>query len=93
MTLLLKDPDASLDYSIDWGTQYLAGDAIAESEWEVNPVEPGGLTVAASQFDFKVALVKVGGGIPGHIYRLTNRVVLASALVDSRSIVLRVEKR
>jgi hypothetical protein len=37
--------------------------------------------------------VKAGGGLPGRIYRLINEVVTASGRVDSRSIVLRMEKR
>src|SRR3982751_3788368 len=40
MTLLLKDPDAVLDYAIDWGAQYLdEGDLIADSTWSVEPDE------------------------------------------------------
>jgi len=31
MSFLLKDPDAVLDYSVDWGAEYLLGDIIAES--------------------------------------------------------------
>lgn len=93
MTLILKDPDAVLDYSVDWGAQYLAGDALAESVWEVTPAEPGGVNVVGSQFDFRVATVQAGGGVAGRIYRLVNTVVLASGLNDSRSITLRVEKR
>lgn len=93
MTLILKDPDALLDYSVDWGAQYLDGDALAESVWEASPIEPGGVTIVGSRFDLKVATVQAGGGIPGRIYRLINRVVLASGLNDSRSITLRVEKR
>ena len=42
MTLLLKDPDAVLDYSVDWGAQYLDGDLLAESDWSVTPSEAGG---------------------------------------------------
>jgi hypothetical protein len=37
--------------------------------------------------------VKAGGGTPGNVYRLVNEVVTASGRTDSRSIVLRVEKR
>ena len=44
MSLLLKDPDAVLDYSIDWGAEYLGDDLLAESEWTVTPAEPGGVT-------------------------------------------------
>ena len=93
MTLLLKDPEAELDYAVDWGAEYLGEDSLAQSEWEVAPVEPDGVTVLGATFDLLIATVKAGGGIPGRLYRLTNRVVLASGLIDSRSITLRVEQR
>lgn len=93
MTLLLKDPDAELDYAVDWGAEYLGSDALAQSDWEVAPDEVDGVTILASGFDLLVATVKAGGGIPGRLYRLTNRVVMASGLIDNRSITLRVEQR
>lgn len=93
MSFLLKDPDAILDYAIDWGAEYLNNDVIDQSSWTVEPVEAGGASVVASQFDFRTATVQAGGGIAGHLYRLTNRVVLASGREDRRSIVLRVERR
>jgi hypothetical protein len=93
MTLLLKDPDAVLDYSIDWGAEYLGDDLLSESEWTVSPDEPGGVSIVGSTFDAKVAAVKAGGGVAGKIYRLENQVVLQSGRIDSRSIVLRVEQR
>lgn len=93
MTFLLKDPDAILDYSIDWGAEYLGGDQLATSEWSVTPEEPGGVSVAGSSFDANSATVKAAGGVPGRIYRLVNQVALGSGRVDSRSIVLRVEER
>jgi hypothetical protein len=93
MTLLLKDPGATLDYSVDWGTDYLSGDSLATSDWTVEPVEAAGASIASSRFDELVATVEVGGGTPGRIYRLTNRVTTLSGSEDSRSIMLRVEKR
>jgi hypothetical protein len=93
MTLLLKDPAASLDYAVDWGAEYLTGDILSQSNWEVIPVEIGGVSVVATSFDTTVANVTASGGVGGHVYQLTNKVVLASGLTDSRSIVLRVEKR
>jgi hypothetical protein len=93
MTLLLKDPDAVLDYSVDWGAEYLAGDLIATGQWTVDPQEDGGVTVVGNDFDASTSVVTVTGGIPGRIYRLVNQVVLQSGRVDQRSIVLRVEKR
>ena len=93
MTFLLKDPDAVLDYLIDWGAEYLGDDLLAGSDWTVAPDEAGGVTIAGSDFDATTSTVKAGGGLPGRIYRLINEVVTASGRVDSRSIVLRVEKR
>lgn len=93
MTFLLKDPAAVLDYAVDWGADYLSGDALADSSWSISPEEPGGAAIAGSHFDLLVATVQVAGGIPGKLYRVTNHVTTASGREDSRSIILRVEKR
>jgi len=93
MTLLLKDPDAVVDYLIDWGAEYLGQDLLAESSWSVDPDEPDGVAVAGGNFDASTATVNASGGIPGRIYRLVNHVTTALGRVDSRSIVVRVEKR
>jgi hypothetical protein len=93
MTYLLKDPSAALDYSVDWGAEYLSGDALAASSWSVEPDEPGGVSVQSSGFDLLVSVVTVDGGEAGRIYRLTNRVTTAAGIEDRRSIMLRVEKR
>ena len=94
MTLLLKDPEAVLDYAIDWGAQYLdEGDLLADSSWSVEPDEPEGVAVMASSFEDRISSVQAGGGSPGRLYRLANRVVTQSGRIDERSIMLRVEKR
>ena len=93
MTYLLKDPEAVLDYSVDWGAEYLDADQLATSEWSIEPAEAGGVTVEASAFDATTSTIKAGGGVPGRLYRLINQVVLGSGRIDTRSIVLRVEKR
>lgn len=93
MTLLLKDPEATLDYSVDWGADYLSDDVLADSSWTVSPDEPGGVTIVSGRFDLLIATVQAEGGIAGRLYRLTNHVVTAAGRSDSRSIMLRVEKR
>ena len=94
MTLLLKDPQAVLDYAIDWGAEYLGeGDALADSSWSVDPSEAGGISVVSSSFGDRTATVQAGGGVAGKLYRLENRVVTQSGRIDERSIVLRVEQR
>ena len=93
MSFLLKDPDSVLDYLVDWGVDYLGTDVLADSDWTVAPAEPLGLEVVEHVFDQSFATVKASGGLPGHIYRLTNRVTLESGRRDSRSVVIRVEAR
>lgn len=93
MSLLLKDPAATLDYAVDWGAEYLTSDAITASEWAVEPDEPGGVIITASTIDGGTTTVTLGGGVPGGIYRTTNQISTAAGLSDRRSIVIRVEKR
>ena len=93
MSYLLKDPDAVLDYLVDWGAEYLGEDELLTSDWSVSPDEDGGIAIAGSEFDGRNATVKASGGVPGRIYRLSNRVLTASGRTDCRSVTLRVEKR
>ena len=93
MSLRLKDPDAILDYAVDWAAEYLDTDQIFQSNWTIEPVETGGAEIVVSDVTSGAAVVKVGGGVPGHIYRLNNHVLLASGREDNRSIILRVEQR
>ena len=91
--MLLKDPDAALDYAVDWGAEYASGDSLVESEWDVSPIEAGGVVVVESEIAGLETRVKAAGGVAGRMYRLRNQVLLASGLRDSRSIMLRVETR
>jgi hypothetical protein len=93
MSFLLKDPDAVLDYEVDWSADYLGTDVLSGSEWSVSPAEASGLTILEQLFDGGLATVKASGGTVGHVYRLTNHISLESGLRDSRSVVIRVEAR
>lgn len=92
MTIHLKDPQSVIDYLIDWGAG-LAGRGVVESDWTVAPAEPGGLIVSDDAVDGAVTRATIGGGIAGHVYRATCRVVLSDDRIDERSITLRVEDR
>lgn len=94
MSFLLKDPNAVLDYTVDWGAEYLAaGELLAASEWSVAPNETGGVTVAGSDLDASTSTVKAAGGIAGRLYSLVNRITTGAGRIDERSIVIRVEDR
>lgn len=91
MTVRIKDPDASLDYGVDWSDYLGEGEVLTESTWSVTP--PDGLVIAGESATDTIAGVIVSGGVRGDIYRLVNRVTTTAARVDERSIIIRVEHR
>lgn len=83
-----KDPEATLDYSVDW-TKWLAGDTIQTSEWTV----PAGLTQVSSSNTNSKATVWLSGGTAGQSYTVTNHITTAGGRTDERSITIRVQDR
>ena len=92
MSLYLKDPDATVDYAIDWAL-YLDGKTIVASAWSVAPEEAGGAAIEEASFDGGRTAVRASGGVAGHGYSLANHVTLSDGSSDDRSITLRVEQR
>lgn len=83
-----KDPNAVLDYSIDW-TRWLAGDQVATSEWII----PSGLTRMADSKTSTSATVWLSGGSVGQSYTVTNRITTAAGRTEDRTFTIRVEER
>lgn len=91
MTDFTKDPDASLDYSIDW-TNWLTGtEIIASSTWESS----NGATIESSSYTDKVSTVYVSGGTLNTICRLTNTIETnaSPARIDQRTITLLIKDK
>jgi hypothetical protein len=84
----VKDPDAVLDYSINWST-WLGDDTIAASTWTA---DNDGLTVVSSSNTTTATTVWLSGGVGG-IYNLRNRIVTAGGRTDDRTIQIVVEQR
>lgn len=89
-----KDPDAKLDYALDWGAKWLpAGDTITAATWTV----PEGLTQetnpAPSITDGKITTVWLSGGTAGQDYTVTCRVTTAQGRTDDRSLNIEVRNR
>lgn len=83
----LKDPNATLDYSVDWA-DWLDGDSISTSAWVVD----SGITVAvspAASNTADTATVWLSGGTLGESYTITNRITTAAGRIADRSIVIR----
>lgn len=93
MTVFAKDPDATLDYSIDWSAYLADGETLSTSDWSVEPAETGGLAVLAAGVQGATSQVTVGGGISGHSYRLVNRISTNQSRTDERSITIRAMDR
>lgn len=89
-----KDPQATLDYSLDWG-DWLAEvtDTIANSEWFVEAP----LAVVSDTFTDTVAVAWISGGTPlpedTTTLRATNRITTTEGRIDERSIFLRIVDR
>ena len=83
-----KDPDAVLDYAIDW-SRWLGSDTIQTSTWTV----PSGLTEVSSEHTSTTVTIWLSGGTAGQTYTVTNRIVTAGGRTDERSIYIRVEQR
>ena len=85
-----KDPDAVLDYSVDWSL-WLAGDLISSSEWLL---EDGAVLQKVTDTHTTTrATVWIQGGQAGITYLVTNRIVTAGGRTDDRTISVKVENR
>ena len=87
--IFIKDPNAILSYTIDWGTNYLGSDTIATSTWTV----PTGITQTSASNDTTNAVIWLSGGTAGQQYEVTNRIVTAGGLTDERTLTIIVKDR
>lgn len=83
-----KDPDALLDYTIDWSS-YLSGDTIASVEWIV----PAGITMDSQEETDTTATIWLQGGEDKQDYDVVCRVTTVGGRVDDRTIVIRVREQ
>lgn len=83
-----KDPDAVLDYAIDWGRLWLpTDDTIVSATWIV----PDGINKVSDNIDGGRTVVWLSGGTPGTLYELTCRVVTAEARTETATLPIYVD--
>ena len=80
MKQFIKDPQANLDYQVDWAT-YLGSDTISTSTFSATP----GITVGIASNTTTTATIWLSGGIVGQAYNIVNQVVTAGGRTDERS--------
>lgn len=88
----VKDPDAVLDYKIDWSSwlaQSSPADTISSSSWSAET----GITVDTSANTTTDATVWLSGGSAGRKYAVTNQIVTAGGRTVERTIYVTVVER
>ena len=83
MVIFLKDPEAVLDYKIDWSA-WLGIDVLITSAWTV----PAGITTDSDTSDATSTTIWLSGGTIGQSYELTNHITTASGREDDRTITI-----
>ena len=82
----IKDPDAKLDYGVDW-TSWLDGDIIDSSSWDI----PTGLTLVSETDTDTHAIVWLSGGAVGEMYPAVNHIITALGREDDRTLNVKIE--
>lgn len=85
----VKDPDAILDYSINWSSWLVTGDTIATSTWTAET----GITVDSDSNTTTAATVWLSGGTLGESYDVTNHIVTDAGREDDRTITILVREQ
>lgn len=78
----LKDPQADLDYSIDWSLWLTGTDTLSTSTWIV----PSDLTAHNQSYGTATTITWLSGGTNGEVYDVVNRVVTAGGRTEDRTI-------
>lgn len=89
MSTFTKDPDALLDYRVDWAT-WLGNDTITASQWFTSDAA---LVVDSDTFDTTSATVWLRGGVNRAKYTATNRVTTAAGRTDDRTITIKIAEK
>ncbi len=88
-----KDPDATLDYSIDWSAWLPSGDALSTATWSTSDPDLEVAGSPAPSHAAGIATAWLTGGTAGQRYTVTCRVTTTGGRVDDRSILLRCVER
>lgn len=86
--MFLKDPDAVLDYEVDWSA-WLGTDTISAVAWTV----PTGITQNAVSNTPTTATIWIAGGTKGISYEVSCEITTAGGRTAKRSFVIEIVSR
>ncbi len=84
----LKDPNAVLDYQLDW-SDWLVSDTISTSSWTI----PGGIKKDSESKSDTVTTIWLSGGTAGISYSLVNHIITADGREEDRTITIKIYER
>lgn len=87
-TSYTKDPDAVLDYIIDW-SDWLDSDTINTSSWIIET----GIAEDSNSNTTTTATIWLSGGTVNNEYTVTNRIETVGGRTDDRSIIIYVREK
>lgn len=84
-----KDPDATLDYGIDWSDWLDSGDTISSVTWVV----PTGITKTAQSHTDTISMIWLSGGTLGQSYDIVCRITTTGGRIDDRTFTIRIKQK
>lgn len=86
-----KDPDARLDYPLQWDEWLPTGDSIVASTWACD--DPA-LVLEDSEIAGTITVIWISGGVLGQTYIVTNRITTFDGpRIDDRSLKIKIRSR
>lgn len=86
-----KDPNAVVDYGVDW-EPWLAGDTIATSAWSLVNASAG-VVIDSDDNDTTTTTVWLSGGVAGQTGRILNRITTAGGRTQDKTLNIRIRER
>lgn len=84
-----KDPDSTLDYSMDWADWLKDGESLSA---QAVTVSPAGLTITNVGRTGSVVNWRAAGGEVGRTYFVTVRVTTSTGQIDDRTVRIRLRQ-
>lgn len=92
MTVLAKDPDSDLEYTLDWdaNSELISGETISTSQWTVDPT--GGLSLGSTGIDNSdiQTSIRLNGGTASAVYEIKNVITTSEGNTFSRRFTVKV---
>lgn len=83
-----KDPDAYLDYSVDWSDWMPTGDSLNGSSWTIETISGDSAPITTDANTYSSGTNKttiwLDGGSAGENYTITNTITTTNGLTDER---------